>query len=352
MKDKELEKIYYDPKQPASYSSPQVLYKTLKKQGKKISLSQIKKWLSTQDTYTFHRDARRPYKRNKVIVYGLDDQWDADLIDMIPNSKANKGYQYILLVIDIFSRYVFLEPLKSKKASDVIEALKLIFKKRKPYYLRTDKGSEFISKQTARFLKENDIVHFVTHNSTKANFAERCIRTIKKKIVKYFSKTQKHEYVSQLQNFAYSYNHTPHRSIGMTPAEVNLKNETKLWKQQYFNIKIKKKKKSKFKFKVGDTVLVSYDKTQTQFHKDYDYSWSGEVHTITDRYRRDNIPIYKLKGYDNIPIKGTFYQSEIQRIIHNPKKPFLVEKVLKKKGQKVYVHWMNWPSRYDSWISK
>ncbi len=352
MKEKELEKIYYDPKHPASFSGPYILYKTLQKEGKKVSLSEIKKFLRTQDTYTLHRSVRRPYRRNHVVVYGIDDQWDMDLIDMIPNAKTNQGVQYILAAIDIFSRYVFLQPLKSKKALEVIEAMKIIFKERKPQYLRTDKGSEFISSVTQNFMKDNDIVHFVSHNSTKANYAERVIRTIKNKIVKYFTRTQQHEYVSQLQNFAYSYNHTKHRTINMSPAEVNSENEAPLWKQMYLDKEKKKKRKSRYKFKIGDTVLLSYDKTQKQFYKDYDYSWSAEVHTITHRYRRQNIPVYKVRGFDGVSIEGTFYQSELQKVTYDPDRAFLVEKVLKKKGKKVLVRWLGWPKQYDSWISK
>lgn len=356
MKESQLAKLYFNPKHPASFSGPRIFYKTLKKEGKKVTFSQINFFLQKQDVYTFHRDSRKPYRRNKIIVNGIDHEWEADLIDMSINSKDNKGVQFILLVVDIFSRYLFLQPLKSKKASDVIEAFKLIFKKRKPYYLRTDKGSEFTSNLSKAFFKDNDIVHFVTHNVTKSCYAERLVKTIKRKIVRYFSKTQKHEYVSQLQNFAYSYNHTLHSSINMAPAEVNFKNESKLWKYQYLDhvkhIKKLQKKKSRYKFKVGDKVLVSYDKSHSAFRKDYDYSWSGEVHTVTHRYRRQGIPVYKVKGYDNEPIEGTFYQSQLQKIIHNENKLFLVEKVLKRKKNEVLVHWMNWPSRYDSWIPK
>ena len=77
-----LASIYYDPKQPASYAGPSKLYKVAKAAGKKITLHQIREWLKGQETYTLHRQARRRFPRNRVIVGGLNSQGDADLMDM------------------------------------------------------------------------------------------------------------------------------------------------------------------------------------------------------------------------------------------------------------------------------
>ena len=347
-----LEKFYYNPKNPASFSSPIKLYEAIKKQGKrKISLATIKKWLSGEDTYTFHRAQRKPYKRNKVIVDGIDSQWDMDVMDMQPNSKDNDDVKYILLAIDIFSRFVFLQPLHSRKASDMLTAMKVMFKDRKPEFLRTDKGVEFVNASVKQYLKDNDIVHFVTQNTeTKANYAERAIRTIKGRIVKYFTKTLSHRYVDELQNFAIGYNHTKHRSIGMAPIDVNTKNEPALWRKQYLSYLTKKKKKSPYRFKIGDRVKIPSERGL--YDKDYDYKWTGEIFTVTQRRRRQGIPVYKIKGFDDKPIKGTFYQSELQKVIYDPDKPFLVHKVVAKRGNKVKVNWLGWPKQYDSWIDK
>jgi hypothetical protein len=67
---------------------------------------------------------KRSFKRNKVIVKGVDDQWDVDLMDMTKFAKYNNGYNFILVVIDIFSKYVWLRPLKDKKGESVLKALK------------------------------------------------------------------------------------------------------------------------------------------------------------------------------------------------------------------------------------
>ena len=75
-------------------------------------------------------------------------------MDMAAVSKENKGVKYVLLAIDVFSRYVFLQPLKSKSNTEVIQAFKNIFKEgRKPKVIRSDKGSEFTGSGVEKFLR-------------------------------------------------------------------------------------------------------------------------------------------------------------------------------------------------------
>ncbi len=139
--DKYLSSVYYDPKHPASYSGPTKLYRVAKAAGKKITLKQIRDWLKGQETYTLHRQVRHKFPRNKVIVDGIDELWDADLMDMVSLSAHNGGVRYMLVAIDIFSRYTWLRPLKSKQGKDVVQAFASIFAEgRKSHNVRTDNG--------------------------------------------------------------------------------------------------------------------------------------------------------------------------------------------------------------------
>jgi hypothetical protein len=116
-----LKKMYYNPSNPASFAGPDKLYRFVRKDGKfVVSKYKIRKWLQRQEPYSL----QRPLKRNKVIVKGVDDQWDVDLMDMTKFAKYNNGYNFILVVIDIFSKYVWLRPLKDKKGESVSKALK------------------------------------------------------------------------------------------------------------------------------------------------------------------------------------------------------------------------------------
>ena len=123
-----MEKIYFDPYHPASFKLPNKLYQVVVKEGEhKISLDQIRKWLQDQESYSLMKPMRRKIKRMRVNVTGLHDQYDADLADFIGYSNANYGLRYLLVNIDVFSRYLWVEPVQNKSDRAVVEAFRAIF---------------------------------------------------------------------------------------------------------------------------------------------------------------------------------------------------------------------------------
>jgi hypothetical protein len=196
----------------------------VRKDGKFVlSKYKITKWLQRQEPYSFQIPLKRSFKRNKVIVKGIDNQWGVDLMDMTKFAKYNNGYNFILVVIYIFSKYVWLRPLKDKKGESVSKVLKdVLAEGRSPNRIRTDKGQEFRSRLVDNVLKQRGIQHLFAQNTEiKANYVERVIKTIKSKIYRYFTHKQSYNYVKDLQKFANSYNKTYHRTIGMPPNKVN-----------------------------------------------------------------------------------------------------------------------------------
>ena len=140
--EKYLKTIYYDPKHPASFAGPQKLYKVVKEEGKyDIGMHRIRKFLHNQEPYSLHKPVRRRFQRNHIVSAGIDDVWMADLIDVVKFAEWNKGYRYILLVIDTFSKYVWVQPLKRKNGDDVANAFREIFRSsgKTPAKLITDK---------------------------------------------------------------------------------------------------------------------------------------------------------------------------------------------------------------------
>ena len=138
-----LKTIYHDPKHPAGFAGPQKLYKVVKDEGTfDIGMHKIRKFLHNQESYSLHKPVRRRFRRNHVVSAGKDDLWMADLIDMVKYADWNKGFKYILLVIDTFSKYVWLQPLKYKTGEEVASAFQKILdtSKRTPTKLITDKG--------------------------------------------------------------------------------------------------------------------------------------------------------------------------------------------------------------------
>ena len=104
-------------------------YRAAKEDGKfQLSRNKIRTWLRQQDTYTLHRPVRYRFKRNRVIVRGIDKEWEADLVVMDSLSKENNGYKYILTVIDVLSKYAWVEPLKAKSGENLVKAFEKILK--------------------------------------------------------------------------------------------------------------------------------------------------------------------------------------------------------------------------------
>ena len=132
--DEYLTQVYYNPKRSGGLGGVERLYRDVKKDGKyDISRAQLKKWLMKQDTYTLHKPARRHYRRNRVIVGGIDELWQMDLADMQAIAAENDGYRYLLVCIDIFSKFVWVIPLKTKTGPALVTAFKEILESgRKP----------------------------------------------------------------------------------------------------------------------------------------------------------------------------------------------------------------------------
>lgn len=140
-----LRQLYYNPGNQGALSGPEKLYQAVKEDGKyKISRAKIKQFLNNEDAYSLLKPTRQTFPRSRVVVNTIDSMWDADLADVSNISNHNDGYKFLLVLIDIFSRYLFILPLKSKQHQNIINGLRIIFQKgRKPNTLRTDKGSEF-----------------------------------------------------------------------------------------------------------------------------------------------------------------------------------------------------------------
>ena len=151
-----------------------------------------------------------------------DNIWGADLGDMQLISRYNKGIRSLLCLIDIFSKYVWVVPLKDKRGVGIVTAFQSILKQsnRKPNKTWVDNGSEFYNASFKKWLQDNDIVMYSTHNEGKSVIAERFIRTLKNKIYKYMTSVSKNVYIDKLDDIVGEYNNTYHITIKMKPIDV------------------------------------------------------------------------------------------------------------------------------------
>lgn len=286
-----------------------------------------------------HRPARKNYTRRKVNVYGKNDLWQADLVEMIPHSKQNKNYKYILCVIDCFTKYAWAMPLKTKTGTEVANTLSKILLKRVPRLLHVDRGKEFYNNKFDMLMKKYNIIKYSTFSTMKACIVERFNRTLKENMFKRFTARGSYNWISILSELLFKYNNSKHRTIGMTPTQADENPST---------VKLKERKiqNRKNKFQVGDKVRIST--TKGVFTKGYLPNWSSEIFTIT-KVNKTSPPTFNLQDYRGNNISGCFYTEELNKT-HHPD-DYLIEKIIKRKDNKVYVKWLGFDSTHNSWIN-
>ena len=291
-----------------------------------------------------HRPIRKHFTKRYVFVRNVDDIFGADLIDMRALSKQNKGYKYILMVEDIFSKYGWAVPLKTKTGIAVRDALKQIFKQHVPKKLWTDAGREFYNTEVKTLLKKHDITLYSTENEEKCSVVERWNRTIKTKLWKYFTANHTHKYIDVLDALIEKYNNTVNRAIGMTPTEARKpSNHGAVFRHLYFK-KMAKLGEKKPKFQIGDKVRLGVKKDL--FEKSYIINWSDKIYTIKRVFATRPIT-YKVEDDKGVEHKGKFYEQDLQKTKVDE---FRIQKVLKKTKNSALVRWMDYDSSYDSWI--
>ena len=286
--------------------------------------------------------------KRRVLVSGIDKIWAAALTDMSALERYNQGYKFLLLVIDIFSKYGWIVPLENKKGKTVAEALKKIFEssKRKPKKMWTDKGREFYNEDVKGLIKgskEDSDKLYSTENEEKSSVVERWIRTMKEKMWKYFTDNNTNTYIDILPELVSDYNNTKHSSIKMTPVEASKKkNEFTVWRNLYPDrLKINTLKP---KFSVGDRVRIS--KKKAIFEKGYTTRWTEEIFMIT-KIQNTKPVTYKIADLNGEEIDGTFYEPELQK---TEQQVFRIEKVIEKKGNKSLVKWKGYSNKFNSWV--
>lgn len=203
---------------------------------------------------------------------GIAAQYDSDLADMTNLARFNDGVKYFMATIGVFSRYLWVVPMKGKTSSDALTALKELLRIAPiPRLFRTDKGGEFTGRRVVDYLKQTGIHHFVTQNEPKANYSERVLKTIKGRITRHFTHSQSYRYIDVLPEIVKAYNDTYHSTIKMAPSAVNRENELSLWRILYPPIdqkSIRKRKtvkntqssesKKAYTFNIGDHVRLSH----------------------------------------------------------------------------------------------
>jgi hypothetical protein len=271
--------------------------------------------------YELHKTARKNYTRRIVNVYGKNDLWQADLIEMIPYAKKNNGFKYILCIVDCFTKCSWAVPLKTKTGKEVTKAFATILLDRSPKLLQVDNGKEFYNKIFDALMTKHKIKKYSTFSTTKACIVERFNRTLKGKMFRELTANGSHEWVSILPMLMKNYNNNSiHRTIRMTPTQAD-KNFTSVVLNQ------RKIPGTITKFKIGEKVRISTQKGV--FTKGYLPNWSTEIFTIIKINK--TLPVtYNFKDYTGNPISGCFYSEKISKTVFPD--DYLVEKIIRRRG--------------------
>ena len=166
-----------------------------------------------------HKPIIRNFKRRKVNFGNEPNEiWSADLIDLKKLKKYNNGFQYIINIIDLYSRYAWSIPIKNKTGKSIVKAFDSI--NQKPKKLWVDNGSEFYNKIFKKWLNDNNIEMYSTFNEGKAVVIERFNRTLKNKMFKYFTANGTYKYIDILSSLINEYNNKKHSSTKLSPNEL------------------------------------------------------------------------------------------------------------------------------------
>ena len=223
--------LYQDAKNPNSYGSIQGLLQNAKNILLSIKRDDVVNFLKTQQAYTLHRVTNKKFLRRRVLVPKPGIIASCDLADLSSLSRYNNGYKYILVFVDVFSRFAQCVPLKRKDANSVHDALNKILNS--GYFnnserLNSDEGREFYNENVNKLLTSKDIILYsVSSREIKAAIAERFISTLKGKLFRYMTHQNTKKYIHILPDIIKSYNLTQHRGLdgNHAPTEITSANQ-------------------------------------------------------------------------------------------------------------------------------
>ena len=278
----------------------------------------MKDWLSSQEHYALLKKSQRNFKRQRIIVGEKNNSVHSDTLNMKKFAKFNEDYGFILVVVEVLTRFAYTRPLKTLQAADTKEALEDIFKEApKPDIFFCDGGAEYL-KSVKVYLKEQGIKKVVSRNETKAFLAERYIQTLRLHLERYFRAKDTRKWLDVLEPMTAAYNHTRHRSLGgdLTPFQAMCDTPTPLlYHWQYRRKPQEGPIKEGYTYNIGDRVRLSV--LRKSFHRRYDENFTREIFHVYSREKKQGFELYRIKDEDNEPVDGVFYVQELQLVPDN-----------------------------------
>ena len=238
----------------------------------------------------YSKPRKKFYSTNKTDVYHIDDTWSLDILDLKDyGPENNRGYRYVLVIIDNFSKFGWTVPLKNKNSQTMKDSFEsiLINSKRSPNLIESDRGKEFYNNIFQDFLNKNNIKLYSRNSSYGAVFAERFNRTIRDLPKKIVFENGDANWIDVLQTITKQYNNRIHSSTKLSPKDASLK------KNEGFVYKMLLDKRNKIEPKNQINDLVRTADLKKIFSKGDTTNWSYKLYKITEIIK-DTIPSYKI----------------------------------------------------------
>ena len=299
-----LSKLYLDPQFPGSLGGAEKFFLAVKNLYPKVTKKKVLQALNGLDPYILHKRSIRPKNFRRTLTHAPKDLWQIDLLDLQKFKSQNRGYRYLCVVIDCFSRFLWVKPLSNKTSKSIVKALALLIMTERPKKIMADQGSEFFNSQVTRMLEAFGPKLYYVYSDKKASIVERVQRTIRLKMGRLFTKNQNNNWVDHIDKLVDSYNNSYHSRIKMKPAKVSEQDYVRIRLRLYPGVRNKSAK-----FQVGQQVrIISYRRT---FQKEYEERWTQEIFRI--KVVQDTSPItYQLEDLNKESILGSFYTEELQ----------------------------------------
>jgi hypothetical protein len=350
-------KRYTTPGDPIAFSSRNVLKRILKKNVSDVN----KDVLSYNYSYPLHRSTKRPNYNPYVNIRYPRQQIQCDLLDVSKFANSNQGVRNLLVCIDCFSRFIWVKPLKTKTAVEVVSVFKELIEEwspELPKQLTVDQGLEFRNSKFKQLMQLNNIKIFHPTSEGKAVYVERVNQTLQLLIYRYLTEKQTRKYIDVLQDLVKTYNTRPHRSLANHPPYEAVKDENVHFFRRVEQNRIapivhknlRLSRMSKNKFKVGDVVRIR--KWKNVFDRGYKQTFSNlyyKIHRILDSLPTVTYELVSL--HDNEVVRGGFYPNELQLVKGDIYKVEKVIKTERRKGKlRHFVKWLHFGNEHNSWV--
>ena len=274
-----MERIYKE----YNYPSLKQFTEILKENGIKKTQKEIKAFIKNQEVSQLHTPVQKIKQNLKHITASSPNEiWQIDLLDYQKYSRQNKGYKFIFIAVDVFTRQARATSIKNKTTPKTEEAFKILTAHEKPKAIYSDDGNEWKG-EFKELIKNKNIIHIINdygdHNSL--GIIDRFSRTIKTQIAKYMTANHTKKWVDELPRLIDLYNKTPHSSIddikpvNATQRENEIKIGTINWEKTKHNNQVNKKTNT---INTGDHVRIQ--RLKGTFEKGYTITYTKEIYKV------------------------------------------------------------------------